>query len=79
LNKFKYRRPTVVAMLVLTALLTVYDVWAVTKGYDWTISATLLEFSRDWPIVPFVVGLLCGHVWFPNRAAGAGCEKRGEG
>jgi hypothetical protein len=67
----KYKRPTVIFIVFWVALLTVYDVWALTKGYEFTVSSTLLQAARDWPIIPLVVGILIGHLFFPNRAAGS--------
>ena len=63
-----------IVIVVITALIIVYDVWAVAKGYEWTISSTLLSAARDWPIIPFALGVLSGHLFFPNRAAGTALE-----
>lgn len=67
----QYKKPTVFFIVFVTALIVVYDVWALTRGYEWTISSTLLEASKRWPVIPFLLGLLAGHLFFPNRAAGA--------
>ncbi len=64
-------RPTIVLLVAAVLVGTVYDIWAVTHNYEWTISANLLEVSKRWPAIPFIGGFLLGHVLFPNRAAGA--------
>jgi len=59
---------TLFAALILLAI--VYDVWAVLSGRT-TISAWTLRVSREYPILPFAVGLvlglivgaLAGHLW----------------
>jgi hypothetical protein len=64
-----YFRPTIVLLVALFAIGAVYDVWAVVHNYEWTISATLLGVSKQWPVIPFVLGFLLGHVLWPNKAA----------
>lgn len=61
---------TVAFMVAVTALVVVVDVALVVRGYEWTISANLYGASKDWPIIPFALGVLAGHLFFPNRAAG---------
>lgn len=65
-----YFRPTIIFIVAIVAVITVFDVWAVSNNYAWTISSTLLQASKDWPVIPFLTGLLAGHLFFPNRAAG---------
>lgn len=36
------------------------------KGVDATYSRVLLKFSRQWLIVPIVVGVIVGHIFWPN-------------
>ncbi len=62
----KYFWPTIAFILAMVAVITAYDVWAVTHDYGWTISSTLLMAAHDWPIIPFVFGVLAGHLFFPN-------------
>lgn len=64
-----YFRPTIVVLVALFAIGAVYDVWAVSHNYSWTISANLYLLSQHWPAIPFAGGFLLGHVLFPNRAA----------
>lgn len=34
-------------------------------GNEATISACTQKWSMDWPIIPLIVGLIGGHVFFP--------------
>lgn len=55
------------------ALLTVYDIWTLLKrGYPTTVSWTLLLISRRYPIIPFAIGVLVGHVFWSVQIDG-GC------
>lgn len=64
-----YFKPTVAFIVAVIAIVTVYDVWAVAHSYDWTISATLYGAAKQFPIIPFLAGIVCGHLTWPNRAA----------
>jgi hypothetical protein len=50
----------------LFVLLIVYDIVAVLLfGMDATISVSLYEFSRAYPVAAFIAGFLMGHIFFP--------------
>ena len=66
------RKVTIAFIVLNIAAITVFDVIALMTGYENTISAVLGAVGHKWPVVPFLCGLLCGHLWFPNRAV----EKR---
>jgi len=34
-------------------------------GNEATISACLWDWSKAWPVIPLVIGVLCGHIFFP--------------
>lgn len=56
-------------VLVFTAVLLItYDVYAYVKlGGDETISWKLYGWSRSQPIIPFLLGVLMGHIfWVQN-------------
>lgn len=63
----KYFKPTIIFMAVSVLLVTVWDIWAVSHNYNWTISYNLYEVCKAWPVIPFLGGLLIGHVVFPNK------------
>jgi hypothetical protein len=56
-------------VLFFVAAITVTDVTLLLKGYEYTISATLYEMAAGKPIIPFIFGLLGGHLFWPNRRA----------
>lgn len=65
---------TIGFVLAMIAIITVYDVWTlVRRGYSTTISWQTLVWSRQWPIIPLLMGILAGHLWFPNRAGRLDC------
>ena len=44
-----------------------WDMWVyVAGGYPATISHVVLGWSQAWPVVPFAVGVLCGHLFWPQ-------------
>lgn len=65
----KYFKPTIIFMVASVLLVTVYDVWAVSHNYNWTISYNLYEVCKAWPIIPFLGGVLIGHTLWINKAA----------
>lgn len=34
-----------------------------------TISRVVLEWSQAWPIIPLAVGVVAGHLWWPQRVS----------
>jgi len=63
---------TRVGFIVLTLLIAVYDVIALTA---WGVSATIsrvigVQASFDSPFVPFAVGMLMGHLFWPQGKKG---------
>ena len=60
----KYFRPTVLFMVLVTAVITVYDVWALaTGGPEHTISWTITTASHTTIAIPFLFGFLAGHLF----------------
>lgn len=54
-------------LLVLAALLGAYDAYViVTFGYDASISVVVLDWSRRAPVLPFAVGVIAGHLFWPQ-------------
>jgi hypothetical protein len=51
---------------IVTAIviaLGIYDLWAVWQGMDYTISHFMQWSGMTAPVIPFVVGYICGHFW----------------
>jgi hypothetical protein len=54
-------------ILVIGLMIGVVDVWLLVRlGHEATISHQLLLASRNYPIVPFLFGVLMGHLFFPQ-------------
>lgn len=54
--------------LVVLAAVWVWDWYAIVKQQPKeTVSAMLLEWSQAWPILPFMVGVIIGHIFWPSR------------
>ena len=50
--------------LILIAVV-VWDIAAKTfGGMGATVSSLLFNLGYDWPVIPFMAGLLCGHFFF---------------
>lgn len=52
-------------LIILTVILWIsWDIFALVKGgIQATISRNLIELSKQYPIIPFAVGLLIGHLY----------------
>jgi hypothetical protein len=57
---------TKIAIAVIVALIIAYDVVALLFRLP-TISLTLLEWSREYPVIPLAIGIPLGHVFWPNK------------
>lgn len=59
------KRITQIAIITCTAILACYDlaVYLILEVPP-TVSAVILEWSKAYPILPFVFGVLCGHLFF---------------
>lgn len=58
------------SLLLLGVLASVwlFDLYAgVHQEPAQTVSATLLEWSRRWPMLPFAIGVLIGHLFWPSE------------
>lgn len=61
-------RPITIAILAaVTLLLIVWDIYAATnKDKRDTISVVLLDFARRRPVLPFALGVIMGHLLWPQ-------------
>lgn len=62
-------RHVTIALLVATALgLAIYDIVAVWRGGGRaTISSVLLASAHSYPIIVLAIGVLLGHLFWPQR------------
>ena len=60
------KTPVILAFFV--GALLVYDLYALMYlGWDETISVATLQLSKKFPIVSFLAGLVCGHLFWPQE------------
>lgn len=56
---------TQIILIVLLASILAYDVVAVLiGGTKWTISFNIYAASKQYPIIPFVAGVVAGHLFW---------------
>lgn len=56
-----------VSFLLILSLYGVYDLIAVfSEGRIMTVSHFLQQWSSKWAIIPFGIGVLMGHLFFPG-------------
>lgn len=59
------RTRTIAVIWTVVAGTLGYDLYTLLKdGSDTTISAVIIETSKDWLIIPVIVGILVGHLFF---------------
>lgn len=65
---FKTRQSTVGILVLIAVGLIAWDAYAAfgTAGAGDTISEVLLSWARAHPILPFLGGVLCGHLFWPQ-------------
>jgi hypothetical protein len=58
------------AVVILTlAILGAYDAYIISEeGYDASISVVVLYWSHKAPIIPFIVGVIAGHLFWPQAS-----------
>lgn len=62
----KTRKLTIAVIVTCTFLIIAYDIYAVMAGgIPATISSVIFDYSKEFPLIPFAFGVLCGHFWFP--------------
>ena len=65
------RRWTVWVIVSIVLVLVAYDVFIYLQaGGDATISDVTLGWAKRWTVVPFAVGVLCGHLFWPQYLKG---------
>ncbi len=62
------RQTTQVVLLLAFLVLGAYDLFAyLAWGREQTLSVVLFESSVEWPVIPFALGFLAGHLFWPIR------------
>lgn len=70
----KFKTTWVIA--VCAAVLIGWDIYAALSPVEPTISALSLHFSQRHPVIPFLFGVIAGHLFWPQevKARGNGGE-----
>lgn len=56
-------------LLVALGIAGAWDIWAAYKGYNVEpISTVIQDWSKRWPVLPMLVGILLGHLFWPSYA-----------
>lgn len=74
--------PTVTRMVLLMTLVCLlgYDLFAVYKfGYEGTISLVVFTMAKSYPIIPFLAGVVVGHLFFPIEGSNVNSGKNSGG
>lgn len=58
---------TVWVLVALAVLVVVADTILVQHGQGASLSGTLLELAQKYPILPFALGVLIGHLFWPQK------------
>lgn len=54
-------------LIAVVTLLIGYDIFAVLRwGYHGTISYDVLTAAKAYPVLPFAMGVVCGHLLWPQ-------------
>lgn len=74
--------PTVTRLTLLLTLIALlgYDLFAVYRfGYDGTISLVVFTMAKAYPIIPFLAGIVVGHLFFPIEGTNASSSGKDPG
>lgn len=59
---------TIWVLIVFTAILLAWDIYAFNVApADGTISKVMMNAAREHPIVPFVIGVIMGHLFWGQK------------
>ena len=62
------RKITSIFIISLVVIIAVYDVYAIAKGgVESSISHMMIEWSYKYPMFPFMMGVLVGHLFWRMR------------
>lgn len=61
------RRVTIILLVAFVVVLAGWDIFAAAEPTAGdTISELVLATARRHPVLPFVVGIICGHLFWPQ-------------
>jgi hypothetical protein len=56
---------TITALFILLTIIVIFgfDLWVILKrGKQQSVSAYIIRYSKRYPIAPFLLGIVCGHL-----------------
>lgn len=61
------RTTTGLVLLGCIILILGYDLFVVMRdhSYENSVSQWVYSMSHEFPVIPLLVGIVCGHFWFP--------------
>lgn len=60
-------RTTFGFIITVILMAVAFDIIAILLwGTEGSLSRVMLDFSKRWPIVPFALGVVAGHIFWPN-------------
>lgn len=63
------KKLTTIIIIFSVVFLLGYDVFAIVKGgTEASISSIVITFAYKFPLMPFMVGLLCGHLFWRMKS-----------
>jgi len=63
--QMSYVHITRMLVVFIVAVVAAWDVYVIYQGQqEATFSVVIYESSRRWPVIPFVLGFLCGHIFW---------------
>ena len=61
----KLRKYTYLFIAIMVIIIAVYDVYVfIAGGTETTISHVMITWAYDYPIFPFIMGIVCGHLFW---------------
>lgn len=77
IKRYNLAKLTKIILITAVVALSLYDIVAlINGGSEATISRITLSYSKEYPVIPFAVGVVCGHLFWPNKGAYDGHGKR---
>ena len=62
------KKVTVIFIFAVVVIASLFDVYVYVRGgTDATISWTIFEAAHKFPMIPFFVGVLCGHFFWQMK------------
>ena len=63
--QMSYVHITRMLIVFIVLLVTLWDFYVIYQGQvPATFSVVIYESSKRWPVIPFVLGFLCGHIFW---------------